>query len=230
MADGSQRVVLVTGASGGLGAPLVADLLAHGFIVAGAARSLKTLPKRDGFFPIEADLLRPEGPREAVERTLAATGRIDALVHALGGFAGGENVEKTDDATWQRMMDLNLGAAFRVFREVLPQFRQRGHGRLVAIGSRAAVEPQPTLSAYSVSKAGLVALVRTIALEVAGTDVTANVVLPSTIDTPSNRASDPRADTSGWVTPTSIASLVRWLISDDAKDVNGAVVPIYGGA
>src|SRR5205807_1652610 len=83
-------------------------------------------------------------------------------------------------------------------------------------------EPQAGLSAYGASKAALIALVKTVALEVAGTGVTANAILPSIIDTAQNRAMDPSADTTGWVKPASIASLARWLLSEEATSVNGA--------
>jgi NAD(P)-dependent dehydrogenase (short-subunit alcohol dehydrogenase family) len=230
VADKESRVVLLTGASGGLGEPLAEDLLAHGFVVAGVARSMKSSPRTDRFLPIEADLVATDGARDAVRSAIERAGRIDALVHALGGFAGGEDVAHTDDATWHRMIDLNLWAAFSVFREVLPRFLEAKRGRIVAIGSRVAVEPRAGLSAYGISKAGLVALVRTAALEVAGAGVTVNAILPSVIDTPQNRSMDPGADTSGWVKPSSIASCVRWLLSDGAADVNGAAIPMYGGA
>jgi NAD(P)-dependent dehydrogenase (short-subunit alcohol dehydrogenase family) len=105
-----------------------------------------------------------------------------------------------------------------------------GKGRIVAVGSRAAVEPMANFAAYSVSKAALVTLVKTVALEVKDSGITANIVLPSVIDTPANRAAMPSADASKWVTPESIAGLLVWLASDAARDVNGAAIPIYGRA
>jgi NAD(P)-dependent dehydrogenase (short-subunit alcohol dehydrogenase family) len=113
-------------------------------------------------------------------------------------------------------------------RAALPALLAAGRGRIVAVGSKTAIEPVATLSAYGVSKAGLVALVRTLALELKGTGITANAVLPSVIDTPANRAADPGADFSKWVAPESIAKLILWLASDAAADVNGAIIPIYG--
>ncbi len=103
-----------------------------------------------------------------------------------------------------------------------------GRGRILAVGSRTGVEPVATLSAYGASKAALIALVRTIAAEVRDSGATANVVLPSVIDTPANRASNPGADFSRWVQPDSIAALLLWLASDAAANINGAAIPIYG--
>jgi NAD(P)-dependent dehydrogenase (short-subunit alcohol dehydrogenase family) len=179
---------------------------------------------------LEADLLRPHGARTAVGQTLAALGSLDGVAHLMGGFEGGRHVPDISDETWDRMLDLNLRSAFYVFRAALPHLIQARHGRLAAIGSRPAADPPAGLAAYSVSKAGLVALVRTIAAEGKDSGVTANIVLPSVIDTPSNRAANPGADYSKWVQPASIARLLVWLMSDSARDVSGAVIPVYGRA
>ncbi|MBS1876914.1 MAG: SDR family oxidoreductase [Acidobacteria bacterium] len=216
--------VLITGASGGLGAAVVEQFLAEGCQVAGVARSWTECDER--FQRISADLTSEEGSARAV----AEAGPVDALVHVLGGFAGGEPVATASQLEWDRMLKLNLGAAFHSFRAVLPGMLERRRGRIIAVGSRAGVEPVAGLSAYGVSKAGLVHLVRTLALELKDTGVTANIVLPSIIDTAANRAAMPGADASKWVQPESIAKVVSWLASDGARDINGAVIPVYGEA
>jgi NAD(P)-dependent dehydrogenase (short-subunit alcohol dehydrogenase family) len=104
------------------------------------------------------------------------------------------------------------------------------YGRIVAVGSRAGVEPAANLSAYNVSKAGLNTLIRTVALEGREHGITANVVMPSTIDTPANREGMPTADFSRWVTPAAIAGQILWLSSEAASDVSGALIPVYGRA
>jgi len=226
----ADRVVLITGANGGLGQAVTRAFLDAGAIAAGVARSWRGQQAPEGLQLIEQDLTMPEGARRAVEETAVRNGRIDVVLHLMGGFAGGNPVQGTDDDTWRRMMDLNLNSAFFVFRAALPHLLAAGSGRLIAIGSRTALDPAAGLSAYGVSKAALVALVKTVAAETRGSGVTANVVMPSVIDTPANRAGNPGADYSKWVTPESIAGLLVWLASDAAADVNGAVIPIYGGA
>src|SRR5262249_23113529 len=134
----------------------------------------------------------------------------------------------TDLATLQQMLEINLVNAFVLLHAVIPHLRKSDGGRIVAIGSRAAVEPGPMVGAYSASKAALVSLVRTVAMENKDAGMTANVILPGTIDTPANRKSDPQADFSKWVKPQNIAGFALWLAGDSGKDVNGAVVPIYG--
>ncbi len=214
---------LVTGANGGLGPAIVSQFLSAGGSVVGVARAW---PQQDpNIQQIAADLTRADECRRVA---LAAGAGV--LVHVLGGFAGGATVADTDEDTWDKMMNLNLRSAFLMFRAILPGMIERGRGRIIAVGSRTAVEPAAGLSAYGVSKAGLVHLIRTLALELKSTSVTANIVLPSTIDTPANRAAMPGADASKWVSPESIAKLVSWLASDAAQDVSGAVIPIYGRA
>jgi NAD(P)-dependent dehydrogenase (short-subunit alcohol dehydrogenase family) len=124
---------------------------------------------------------------------------------------------------------MNLNSAFHMLRAVIPHMRKAGAGRIIAIGSRAAEDPGPTVGAYSASKAALVSLIRTVALENKDASITANVILPGTIDTPANRKAMPSADASTWVQPASIASLILWLAGDAGKDVNGAAIPVYGG-
>ena len=159
---------------------------------------------------------------------VAKFGRIDALVHVVGSFAGGTRVAETDDATLEKMLDLNYRAAFFIARAVLPQMRQQGSGRILGVASRQGVDPAPMVGAYSASKAALVSLVRTIALENKDRGISANTVLPGTMDTPANRAGDPKADTSQWVQPSQVAALLVHLASDAASQITGAAIPIYG--
>jgi 3-oxoacyl-[acyl-carrier protein] reductase len=101
-------------------------------------------------------------------------------------------------------------------------------GRILAIGSKAALEPDALAGAYSASKAALVSLIRTIAKENKDLCITANVLLPATMDTPANRAADPQADFSKWVDPGQIAAMLVHLASDVASQVTGSAIPIYG--
>jgi NAD(P)-dependent dehydrogenase (short-subunit alcohol dehydrogenase family) len=115
-----------------------------------------------------------------------------------------------------------------MFRAALPAMIAARSGRLIAIGSRTAAEPAAGVAAYGAMKAALVHMVRTLSLELKGTGVTANIILPGTIDTAANRRAMPKADTAAWVKPESIAAVAGWLASEAASDVNGASVPMYG--
>jgi NAD(P)-dependent dehydrogenase (short-subunit alcohol dehydrogenase family) len=218
--------VLITGAGGGLGSEVCRVFTEAGLQVVAVDRVWKeTHPYRT----IDADLSTAEGAAAMVEQTLAH-GPIDALIHLVGGFSGGKSIAETDDKTWDLMMNVNLRVAVNAIRAALRPMLEARHGRIVAIGSRAAVEPSPNLAAYAVSKAAVVALVKNTAAEGKNFGITANVVLPSTIDTAANRKAMPKSDFSTWVTPESIARVLLWLASDAAADVSGAVIPIYGGA
>jgi NAD(P)-dependent dehydrogenase (short-subunit alcohol dehydrogenase family) len=230
MPDFTNRTALITGASGALGDAVVEAFLSRGATVVGVARSMRKTGRRERFHGVEADLTKPEGARAAASAAIREASKIDILVHVMGAFAGGQPVPATDDATWEKMISLNLSAAFFMVRAVLPVMIEARYGRIVAVGSRAGVEAAANLSAYNVSKAGLNTLIRTVALEAREHGITANVVLPSTIDTPANRQAMPSADFSRWVQPASIAEQIAWLSSEEAGDISGALIPIYGRA
>lgn len=218
--------ILITGASGGLGPAVVDAFLATGGTVFGVDRSWTRGNPHNStrFHAIDADVNTDEGCDTAVE----AAAPVRALVHLVGAFAGGKRVEETDDATFDQMVNANLRSAFRMIRAVLPGMQEAGHGRILVMGSRAADEPMAGSSIYNASKAGLAALIRTVALENKKSNLTANLVAPSVIDTPANRAAMPSADYAKWVRPESIARLLVWLASDEASEVSGAVIPMYG--
>jgi NAD(P)-dependent dehydrogenase (short-subunit alcohol dehydrogenase family) len=226
----SDKVVLITGANGGLGTAVTKAFLEAGARVAGVARKIQSsdFPQAN-FMAYSAELGSADTARAVAAAAIAKWDRIDALVHLVGAFTGGQSVAETTDAALEQMLDVNLKSAFNVFRAVLPGMRARGSGCILAIGSRTAVEPQPMLGAYSASKAALVSLVRTVALENKDRGISVNVVLPGTMDTPINRAAIPGADLAKWVRPAQVASLLVYLASDQASQISGAVIPILGG-
>src|SRR6516162_7728850 len=181
------KIVVVTGAKGGLGSFVTESFLSAGAKVIGVSRSIQAADfDHPEFVAMPAELSSGEGARRLAAEVIARFSRIDALVHVMGGFTGGKSVAETDDATFEKMLDLNYRAAFFISRAVLPQMRQQGSGRILAVASRQGVEPAAMVGAYSASKAALVSLIRTIALENKDRCITANAVLPGTMDTPSN--------------------------------------------
>jgi NAD(P)-dependent dehydrogenase (short-subunit alcohol dehydrogenase family) len=223
-------IALVTGANGGLGTHVTQALLDAGFVVVGLAPKIRQTDfDHPQFTALAATIDSLDAAKKATDTIIARFGRIDVLAHLVGGFAGGQTIADTDDATFQRMFDMNLNSAFHMLRAVIPHMRKAGSGRIIAIGSRAAEAPGPTVGAYSASKAALVSLIRTVALENKDAGITANVILPGTMDTPANHKAMPGADTSTWVQPASVASLIVWLAGDAGKDVTGAAIPVYGG-
>ena len=223
----SDRVVLITGARGGLGTFVTQRFLATGATVVGTDRSIS---QKDfaaaNFVALPADLTKSAVVAGAISSLIERHGRLDVLVHLLGGFAAGKSVAETDDGTWQQMQDLNLTSGFYLLRAAIPHLRKSGSGRIVAIGSLAAVEPHAGLGAYVTFKTALVSLIRTVALENKDAGLTANVVLPGTMDTPANRKAMPTADFSKWVRPSDVADLILRLTDEHSKSITGAGIPI----
>ncbi|HBY62212.1 MAG TPA: hypothetical protein DEH78_20520, partial [Solibacterales bacterium] len=182
-------------------------------------------PSFGGF---SGDLKDGAAARDLLSHVVPRFGPVDVLVHLVGGFNGGTRVEETGEDVVERMFELNFRTAFHAASAVLPSMRERGFGRLLAIGARPAVEPRALLGAYAASKAALVSLWRTLAAENKDRGITANVILPGTIDTPANRRHMPDADPSGWVAPAHIAALLLHLASAHGAAVSGAAIPLYG--
>ena len=126
------------------------------------------------------------------------------------------------------MLDLNLRSAFYAVRAVVPHLRDTGWGRILLIGSRGAVDYPTGQGAFNIAKAGVVALGKTVAEELNDSGVTANVIMPSVIDTPATRESLPYADYVNWPTPDEIAAVVEFLLTEDSGVMTGALVPVYG--
>jgi NAD(P)-dependent dehydrogenase (short-subunit alcohol dehydrogenase family) len=231
------RVVLVNGASGGLG-PAVARAFAEEgarLILTGQTAEQVEATARAlaldaaNTLAVGVNLTQADAVDGLVKSALERFGTIDVVAHVTGGFKGGQ-VAETDPKTWSFMLDLNLTAAFLTARAVLPGMLERGSGKIVIVSSRSGSVPSAGVTAYTVSKSGLNMLVQCLAEETRQHGVNVNAVAPSVIDTPSNRQFNPDTDYSTWVTPESIAGVMRFLASDAARDIHGAIVPIYGRA
>jgi NAD(P)-dependent dehydrogenase (short-subunit alcohol dehydrogenase family) len=158
-----------------------------------------------------------------------AHGGIDVLVNIAGGFAW-ETLEGGSIDTWARMQAMNLTSNATITKLALPQLRKSAAGRIVNIGAGGAVKAAMGMGAYAASKSGVHRLTEALAEELAGSSVTVNAVLPSIIDTPTNRADMPDADTSQWVQPAALADVILFLASDAARAVSGALIPVSRGA
>lgn len=220
----TDRVALVTGATGGLGPAVVEAFALAGATVVAVSRSGAVPRNQERVHGLAADLTEGNAADVAVQTVLERHGRLDAVVHVMGAFAGGTPVSDTPDDIWMQMLELNLLSAVRVFRAALPVLRAAGGGRLLAVGSRAGMTPGANVGAYAASKAALHALVASAAQENREHGITVNAVAPGTIDTAANREAMPGADTSAWVKPESVAQTLLWLASDEARDVTGVVV------
>jgi NAD(P)-dependent dehydrogenase (short-subunit alcohol dehydrogenase family) len=233
--EAMSRTVLITGASGGLGAAVVASFARAGdrLVLVGrrepelrALVDAMDLPSSRALLAT-ADVTQDGALSGAVSEAAERFGPVEVAVHLAGGFKGGRAVE-TAPETWEQMLQLNLGSGFVVTRAVLPGMLERGRGKLVFVSSRGGSEPMAGAAAYGASKAGLELLVRSLAEETHGREVNVNAVAPSTIDTPANRRGRPDADFSTWVQPDSLAGVIAFLASEAARDIHGAIIPVYG--
>jgi NAD(P)-dependent dehydrogenase (short-subunit alcohol dehydrogenase family) len=225
----SGRTVVVTGGFGFLGSALAVKLVKEGARVALVDRSAvpaHVLP--DVALVLgSVDLGSPESAEAAFSRIAEELGGIDALVNVAGGFVW-ETVEAGSVESWDRMYGMNLRTAVVASRSVLPHLLAKGAGRLVNIGALAASKAVTGMGAYAASKAGVARLTEALAEELKDKGITVNAVLPSIIDTPTNRADMPDADATRWVSADALAAVIAFLLSDDASAVTGALIPVCG--
>ncbi|MEK7252224.1 MAG: SDR family oxidoreductase [Actinomycetota bacterium] len=231
-------VSIITGGTGGLGREVAKRFAARGhrlaitYLVPGEADEVEEmlgLPE-ERLLLKRIDCTDGGAVNSFVKETANRFGGVNVVACLIGGWSGGRDVAETDDVRFDRMIDLNLRTAFNASRAALPYLREAEWGRIVMIGSRAAVEPPGGQAMYNVAKAGVIALARTIAEEVTDSEVTANVVLPSLIDTPAFREVVPFANYVDWPTPQQIATVIDFLASPASSVINGAAIPVYGKA
>jgi len=221
------KVIVVTGASGALGKVVAEVALARGARVAGVdygASQIAATPDRIEFGGV--DLSDAAQAKKTIDAVASHFGRLDALVNIAGGFAF-ETVAEGDPKTWLRMYALNLLTALNASRSAIPHLTASASARIVNVGAMGALQAGSGMGAYSASKAGVHRLTEALAAEWKG-KITVNAVLPSTIDTPANRASMPKADFGKWVTPQELADVILFLVSDAASAVTGALLPVSG--
>ena len=234
----SQKTIVITGGTGGLGSALVRRLIRGDYRLAVTYLLPDEATAFEEEFDVEEDrllLTRVDATNaEAVASLFKDLGEqwgsIHGLVSLVGGWAGGRDVEETDDVRFERMLDLNLRSAFYSVRAAVPYLKENGWGRIVLVGSRGAVDFPTSQAAFNIAKAGVVALAKSVAHELEGTGVTANVLMPAVIDTPATRSSLPYADYVNWPTPDEIAAVAEFLLLEESSVMNGAEVPVYGQA
>lgn len=233
-------VTVVTGAVGALGTTLSRYLVARGYRVAGVG-----LRRHEGALAALQQELGTAFAGFAVEMDSVAAwdALLDEVESRLGGFAGAALVaggwrggqpfhQDRDGERWREMLEENLESAHRALLAMVPRLTARRAGSVVVVGSRNVERPWSGAgsAAYTVAKSAVVTLAQVIASEVLDEGVRVNGVLPSVIDTARNRTGITGADTSRWVAPESVAAVIEFLLSDAARDVSGAVIPVYGRA
>ena len=228
MAD---RSVLITGGTGGLGEAVLTTFVADGWRVVAPVRPGSTAKLPEGVTRIESDVTSPTDVGAAIAVAAGeAAAPLRAVVNLVGGYAGSGLVHETPVDDFEAMLRINLRPTYLVTSAALPQLMSAGGGSVVCVSSRAAVAPFAGAAGYVTSKAAVLAFANAVAVEYRKQGVRANTVLPSVIDTPANRAAQPDADFSRWVTPAEIAQVILFLAGDGSAPTSGATIPVYGRA
>jgi len=238
MTNTNQKVAIVTGGTGTLGTAICQFLLAGEYQLAIpyifeheiTPFQLAVGNQIGSVSLIRTNITQAEDVNQLITQTLEQFGQIDVLANIAGGFLGGIPTSDLELEKWDWMMDLNLKSVFLCCKAVLPHMIQRQSGKIVNVSARAGLNGIAGLSAYSTSKAGVRILTESIAEEVKNDGVNVNAIMPSIIDTLPNRQAMPDEDHNLWVDPHEIAKVVGFLISEAAKIINGAAIPVYGRA
>lgn len=236
MFDFTDQVVLVTGGAGNLGQAVVRAFAAAGARIAVAVRRREDaesafgadLPEGETCLYVTGDLADESSVAAMMEQIIDKFGRIDVVVNTVGGIRAGTPLHETPVDVWDFMMNLNARTVFLMSRAAIPYMLPRRRGRIISIAARAALKGTAKHGPYNAAKMAVIRLTETMAAELRHQGITANCILPGTIDTPANRAETPDADFHKWVKPESLANVILFLASDSAADVNGAAIPVYG--
>ncbi|PLK26182.1 SDR family NAD(P)-dependent oxidoreductase [Novosphingobium sp. TH158] len=223
------RSVVVTGGFGVLGQAVSEAFAAAGDKVARIDFAAAPHSAVAGALDIGGvDLTDAAATQAALDKVAAAQGGVDVLVNVAGGFTW-ETLEGGSLDAWARMSSMNLMSNATITKLALPLLVASGNGRIVNIGAGAAIKAGMGMGAYAASKSGVHRLTEALSEELAGQGVTVNAVLPSIIDTPTNRADMPDADFSQWVQPAAIADVILFLASQEARAITGALIPVTRG-
>ncbi|HXW79786.1 MAG TPA: 3-oxoacyl-ACP reductase FabG [Acidimicrobiales bacterium] len=232
MVDAPGRVVLVTGGNRGIGRAVASVFAGCGDRVAVTTRGEQV----EGAFCVHCDVTDTDAVDKALTAVENELGPVEVLV-ANAGINDDKLLLQMDEESFERVLDTNLVGAFRVVRRALPKMLRARKGRIVLISSVVALSGAPGQANYAASKAGLVGFARSLAREIGGRNITVNVVAPGFIETdmtaPLGEAR--RAEVLAQVPlkrfgqPSDVAGVIRWLASEDATYVTGAVVPVDGG-
>ncbi len=231
-----ENVAVVTGGTGGVGRALIPYLIRRNFKVAATYLIPDEARKLEDELDLDEDRLMlrrcdctdVEAVESVMKDVVETFGGINVVAALVGGWAGGRDVSETDTVRFDRMVDLNLRSAFYTLRAAIPHMKDVEWGRIIAIGSRAATDNPAGQAVFNASKAAVMSLVQTLAAELDDTNITANVLVPSVIDTRATRAALPYADYMHWPKPAEIAAVLDFLLSPASEIINGAAIPVFG--
>ncbi|MGI9323044.1 MAG: SDR family NAD(P)-dependent oxidoreductase [Pseudomonadales bacterium] len=227
------RIVAVTGAAGALGQEVFNHFAAEGDTVIALDYSNATLAetfpdRKEPHRYLAVDLTSRAACAAVFAEVMQETGPIHVLCNIAGGFLMGESVHETSDASWDFLFNLNTRSIVNTAAVVVPAMLDRGGGKIINVAARAASAGAAQMGAYTASKAAVMRLTESMALELRDQQINVNCIMPGVIDTPRNRDDMPDADHARWVPPAQLASVIGFLASDDAIAVHGAAIPVDG--
>jgi NAD(P)-dependent dehydrogenase (short-subunit alcohol dehydrogenase family) len=224
----SGKVLVITGSNGALGQAIAATLSGYGARLALLDHAQTPAAQPAGALHYGGiDLTQADAARSVMERVVKEAGRLDGLINVAGGFHWEKLVGGTLDS-WDSMYRINLRTAVVSCQSALPYLLQGGRGRIVNVGAMGAAKASTGMGAYAASKAGVAKLTEALADELKDRGITVNAILPSILDTPKNRVDMPQADFTRWVAPAEAAEVIAFLVSDEARAVTGALIPVVG--
>jgi NAD(P)-dependent dehydrogenase (short-subunit alcohol dehydrogenase family) len=234
----TDRVVMITGASGALGRATARafgeDGARLGLVGTNEGRLAAVATEAglagDRWVAAVADLRSQDAATRAAAAVADHFGRVDVVLHLVGGFVPGAPVTELDPDQLRFMLDRHLWTTLHVARAVVPGMVERGWGRIVAVSSSTTVSTPARAGIYATSKAAQETLLRVLAKEVASTGVTVNVAAARAIDTEHAREREPSPKNAAWTTPEEFVALFRYLCTDEAGTINGARIPVDGRA
>jgi len=230
------RVVLVAGGTGGLGRAVTLAFLEEGAKVVVTYRAqqefdaLKSAAGTNGS-KLEGhtvDVTDESAVCQLIEKIVGKYRRLDAMINTVGGYAGGTKLWELETKVFEQILALNLRSGYALSRAAVRAMLTEGHGAIVNVASKAAIDHAGGAAAYAASKSAAVALLDSLAADLKGSGVRVNTILPSIIDTEANRKAMPKADFRKWPKPEDIARVILFLCSDDARVIHGAAIPVYG--
>jgi len=234
-----EKVAIVTGATGALGRVVTKNLLEQNTNVI-ATYSNREKPEEltrflgnvEKLMQIQTDVTDEASVANLMEKAFEEHGHIDFLLNIVGAHVGGAEVADLKLVDWNFMINVNLKSAFLCCKAALPYMIRQNYGKIVNVSARPAIEKRFRVKncAYAISKVGVLVLTETVAEEVKKYNINVNCIVPSTIDTESNRRNMPDADFSKWVKPEDIAKVILFLVSEESKIISGAAIPVYGKA
>ena len=221
------KIAIVTGGTGALGSVLVDRFVREGMKVVASVRSSQAA--RDDVIYVHANVTEESDVQKLFEECRSAHGRPDILVNTVGGFLPSKSLDEVSVEEWDRMMTINLKAAFLCTREALRVMKGGSYGRIVNISAMVGLRPTPGRIPYAVSKAGVSLLTEVAARELKESPITVNAIAPGTLDTPANREWVSKNDLQKLVPSESIADMICFLCSEDGRLVSGTTLRAAGG-